>query len=92
MSSACALMAEHISTNCNSDTVGPALVQYNSTNSWLFYYYQSTVGLDRIICLLCVYICQYYTLRFYFPYLSLLAQPVNILVYGQGPINIMFSS
>jgi hypothetical protein len=23
----------------------------------------------------------YYTLRFYFPYLSLLVQPVNILVY-----------
>jgi hypothetical protein len=32
----------------------------------------------------------YYTLRFYFPYLSLLAQPVNILVYWPGPINIMF--
>ena len=24
----------------------------------------------------------YYTLHFYFPYLSLLAQPVTILVYG----------
>ena len=24
---------------------------------------------------------QYYTLRFYFPYLTLLVQPVNILVY-----------
>jgi hypothetical protein len=24
----------------------------------------------------------YYTLRFYFPYLSLLAQPVNITLYG----------
>jgi hypothetical protein len=24
----------------------------------------------------------YYTLRFYFPYLSLLAQPVTIFVYG----------
>ena len=34
---------------------------------------------------------KYYTLRFYFPYLSLLAQPVNIFVYGPGPINIMFS-
>ena len=29
----------------------------------------------------------YYTLRFYFPYLSLLAKPVNILVYG--PVNIL---
>ena len=38
-SSACALMAEHISTNCNSDTVGPALVQYNSTNG-----YSITIG------------------------------------------------
>ena len=46
------------------------------------------------------YILQYYTLRFYFPYLSLFAMPlnifvhwpVNILVYGPGPINIMFSS
>ena len=28
-----------------------------------------------------VYIFIYYTLRFYFPYLSLLAQPVNTLVY-----------
>jgi hypothetical protein len=26
----------------------------------------------------------YYTLRFYFPYLSLLAQPVNITLYGPG--------
>jgi hypothetical protein len=26
-------------------------------------------------------ICKYYTLLFYFPYLSLLAQPVNILIY-----------
>ena len=34
----------------------------------------------------------YYTLRFYFPYLSWLVQPINILVYGPGPINIMFSS
>jgi hypothetical protein len=41
----------------------------------------------------------YYTLRFYFPYLSLLAQPVNILVYwpvnilvyGPGPINTMYN-
>jgi hypothetical protein len=35
---------------------------------------------------------KYYTLRFYFPFLSLLAQTVNILVYWPGPINIMFSS
>ena len=27
-------------------------------------------------------LCIYYTLRFYFPYLSLLAQPVTIFVYG----------
>jgi hypothetical protein len=25
---------------------------------------------------------KYYTLRFYFPYLSLLAQPVTIFIYG----------
>jgi hypothetical protein len=31
----------------------------------------------------------YYALRFYFPYLSLLAQPVNILGYWPGPINII---
>jgi hypothetical protein len=31
-----------------------------------------------------VYIYIYYTLRFYFPYLSLLAQPVTITLYGQG--------
>jgi hypothetical protein len=30
------------------------------------------------------YICLYYTLRFYFPYVSLLAQPVNITLYGPG--------
>jgi hypothetical protein len=51
---------------------------------------------------------QYYILGFYFPYLSFLVQPVNILkywpatlrktnrenilVYCPGPINIMFSS
>ena len=29
----------------------------------------------------------YYTLRFYFPYLSLLAQPVTIFVYG--PVTIL---
>jgi hypothetical protein len=29
-------------------------------------------------------ISQYYTLRFYFPYLSLLAQPVHITLYGPG--------
>jgi hypothetical protein len=33
---------------------------------------------------------KYYTLPFYFPYLSLLVQSVNILVYRPGPIN-MFS-
>jgi hypothetical protein len=27
---------------------------------------------------------KYYTLRFYFPYLSLLAEPVNITLYGPG--------
>ena len=34
------------------------------------------------------YIYLYYTLRFYFPYLSLLAQPVNITLYG--PFSIRF--
>jgi hypothetical protein len=34
-----------------------------------------------------LYICIYYTLRFYFPYLSLLAQPVTIFVYG--PVTIL---
>jgi hypothetical protein len=29
-----------------------------------------------------VNILKYYTLRFYFPYLTSLAQPVTILVYG----------
>jgi hypothetical protein len=29
-----------------------------------------------------IHIKLYYTLRFYFPYLSLLAQPVTIFVYG----------
>jgi len=29
-----------------------------------------------------MYINVYYTLRFYFPYLSLLAPPVNITLYG----------
>jgi hypothetical protein len=32
-------------------------------------------------------IALYYTLRFYFPYLSLLAQPVTIFVYG--PVTIL---
>jgi hypothetical protein len=32
-------------------------------------------------------ICTYYTLRFYFPYLSLLVQPVTIFVYG--PVTIL---
>jgi hypothetical protein len=32
----------------------------------------------------CIYIDVYYTLRFYFPYLSLLAQTVNITLYGPG--------
>jgi hypothetical protein len=52
------------------------------------------------IILLFSNITLYYTLRFYFPYLSLFAKPlkifvywpVNILVYGLDPINIMFSS
>jgi hypothetical protein len=52
------------------------------------------------IILLFSNITLYYSLRFYFPYLSLFAKPlkifvywpVNILVYGLDPINIMFSS
>jgi hypothetical protein len=34
----------------------------------------------------------YYTLRFYFPYLSLLAQPVNITLYGPGLDCLVFDS
>jgi hypothetical protein len=33
------------------------------------------------------HICVYYTLHFYFPYLSLLAQPVTIFAYG--PVTIL---
>ena len=36
------------------------------------------------ICFVDFYNFQYYTLRFYFLYLSLLAQPVNITLYGPG--------
>ena len=39
---------------------------------------------------LCISI--YYTLRFYFPYLSLLAQPVNITLYGPGLDCLVFDS
>jgi hypothetical protein len=35
---------------------------------------------------------KYYTLRFYFPYLSLLAQPVNITLYGPGLDCLVFDS
>ena len=35
---------------------------------------------------------QYYTLRFYVPYLSLLAQPVNITLYGPGLDCLVFDS
>ena len=35
---------------------------------------------------------QYYTLRFYFPYLSLLAHPVNITLYGPGLDCLVFDS
>jgi hypothetical protein len=38
----------------------------------------------------CIYID--YTLRFYFPYLSLLAQPVNITLYGPGLDCLVFDS
>ena len=34
----------------------------------------------------------YYTLRFYFPYLSLLAQPVNITLHGPGLDCLVFDS
>jgi len=34
----------------------------------------------------------YYTLRFYFPYLSLLAQPVNITLYGPAMDCLVFKS
>ena len=35
---------------------------------------------------------QYYTLQFYFPYLSLLAQPINITLYGPGLDCLVFDS
>ena len=48
------------------------------------------------LCLLSVIkpciIVIYYTLRFYFPYLSLLAQPVNIALYGPGLDCLVFDS
>ena len=34
----------------------------------------------------------FYTSRFYFPYLSLLAQPVNITLYGPGLDCLVFDS
>jgi hypothetical protein len=42
--------------------------------------YSMHANLSDDMFLLKIYIYIYYTLRFYFPYLSLLAQPVNILV------------
>ena len=39
-----------------------------------------------------LYISIYYTLRFYFPYLSLLAQAVNITLYGPGLDCLVFDS
>ena len=39
-----------------------------------------------------LYISIYYTLRFYFPFVSLLAQPVNITLYGQGLDCFVFDS
>ena len=39
-----------------------------------------------------IYIILYYTLRFHFPYLSLLAQPVNITLYGPGLDCLVFDS
>ena len=38
------------------------------------------------------YIIYGYALRFYFPYLSLLAQPVNITLYGPGLDCLVFDS
>jgi len=66
-------------------------VMLNNITLYLTFVYISCISFNML---------QYYTLRFYFPYLSLLAQPVNIfvygpvniLVYGPGTINIMFSS
>ena len=42
--------------------------------------------------IICVVILLYYTLRFYFPYLSVLAQPVNITLYGPGLDCLVFDS
>jgi hypothetical protein len=49
------------------------------------------------LCIHGFYVCNlqfliYYTLRFYFPYLSLLAQPVNITLYGPGLDCLVFDS
>jgi len=59
--------------------------------------YQGVFDSSKVVCAV-LDISEYYTLRFYFHYLSLLAQsvnilvywPVNISVYWPGPINIMF--
>jgi hypothetical protein len=44
-----------------------------------------------MIILIYIYIYIYYTLRFYFPYLSLLAQLVNITLYGPRDWTASFS-
>jgi hypothetical protein len=48
--------------------------------------------MSRLINNIVIYINIYYTLRFYFPYLSLLAQPVNITLYGPGLDCLVFDS
>jgi hypothetical protein len=56
---------------------------------WAWTLSQVNIGLDFVSCQYGnahILICIYYTLRFYFPYLSLLAQPVTIFVYGSVTI------
>ena len=48
--------------------------------------------MSRLINDIVIYINIYYTLRFYFPYLYLLAQPVNITLYGPGLDCLVFDS
>jgi hypothetical protein len=64
------------------------LIILTQCKSKLFFLYFPTMY--RYCIYKCIYI--YYTLRFYFPYLSLLAQPVNITLYGPGLDCLVFDS
>jgi len=60
---------------------------------WLFFLVPKARTNTFYICQPCTCIIYiYYTLRFYFPYLSLLAQPVNITLYGPAVDCLVFES